>query len=78
MTQRLKRWESPRKPGRNAKGRGGAARQRQLKKQHKRFLKQLKRHSDRAQSQATNPQKSIKKDDLRVILFYAFCSTKKA
>lgn len=42
MTQQLKRWESPRKPGRNQKGRGGSARQRQLKKQHKRFLKQLK------------------------------------
>ncbi len=28
----LKRWESPRKQGRNDKGRGGAARQRQLRK----------------------------------------------
>ncbi len=42
MAQHLKRWESPRKQGRNQKGRGGSARQRQLKKQHKQFLKQLK------------------------------------
>jgi len=32
MTQHLKRWESPRRPGRNDKGRGGSARQRQLRK----------------------------------------------
>ena len=42
MAQHLKRWESPRKQGRNQKGRGGSARQRQLKKRHKQFLKQLK------------------------------------
>ena len=42
MAQRLKRWESPRKSGRNEKGRGGSARQRQLKKQHKRLMKRLK------------------------------------
>ncbi|TRV17946.1 MAG: hypothetical protein EWV40_18040 [Microcystis flos-aquae Mf_WU_F_19750830_S460] len=29
---RLKRWESPRRQGRNDKGKGGSARQRQLKK----------------------------------------------
>lgn len=28
----IKRWESPRREGRNHKGRGGSARQRQLKK----------------------------------------------
>lgn len=32
MAQHLKRWESPRHPGRNNKGRGGSARQRQLRK----------------------------------------------
>lgn len=32
MAQQLKRWESPRRPGRNHKGRGGSARQRQLRK----------------------------------------------
>lgn len=39
---RLKRWESPRKEGRNDKGRGGSARQRQLKKQRQMLRKRLK------------------------------------
>lgn len=39
---RLKRWESPRKEGRNDKGRGGSARQRQLKKQQQMLRKRLK------------------------------------
>jgi hypothetical protein len=38
---RLKRWESPRKEGRNDKGRGGSARQRQLKKQRQMLRKRL-------------------------------------
>lgn len=42
MAQRLKRWESPRKAGRNEKGRGGSARQRQLKKQHRQLMKRLR------------------------------------
>jgi hypothetical protein len=39
---RLKRWESPRREGRNDKGRGGSARQRQLKKQRQMLRKKLK------------------------------------
>jgi hypothetical protein len=39
---RLKRWESPRREGRNDKGRGGYARQRQLKKQQQMLRKKLK------------------------------------
>lgn len=42
MSQRLKRWESPRKEGRNHKGRGGAARARQLKKQTQMLRQKLK------------------------------------
>jgi hypothetical protein len=42
MTQRLKRWESPRRQGRNDKGKGGSARQRQLKKQQQMLRKKLK------------------------------------
>ncbi|HIK31046.1 MAG TPA: hypothetical protein IGS17_17390 [Oscillatoriales cyanobacterium M59_W2019_021] len=41
MTQRLKRWESPRKPGRNSKGKGGSARARQLRKQQQQLRKKL-------------------------------------
>ncbi|BAY08767.1 hypothetical protein [Calothrix sp. NIES-2098] len=39
---RLKRWESPRREGRNDKGRGGSARQRQLKKQRQMLRQRLK------------------------------------
>lgn len=42
MAQRLKRWESPRRQGRNDKGKGGSARARQLKKQQKMLRKRLK------------------------------------
>lgn len=42
MTQRLKRWESPRRQGRNDKGRGGSARLRQLKKQQQMLRNKLK------------------------------------
>ena len=42
MAQYLKRWESPRRRGRNDKGKGGAARRRQIKKQQKMLRKKLK------------------------------------
>ncbi len=42
MARMLKRWESPRKEGRNDKGKGGSARRRQLKKQTQMLRKQLK------------------------------------
>jgi hypothetical protein len=42
MAQRLKRWESPRREGRNDKGKGGAARHRQLKKQTQMLRQKLK------------------------------------
>jgi hypothetical protein len=46
MAQRLKRWESPRNEGRNDKGRGGSARQRQLKKQRQALRRKLKDQTD--------------------------------
>jgi hypothetical protein len=42
MTQRLKSWESPRSEGRNNKGKGGSARQRQLKKRTQMLRQKLK------------------------------------
>ncbi|MEM9904006.1 MAG: hypothetical protein AAF921_03160 [Cyanobacteria bacterium P01_D01_bin.44] len=42
MAQRLKRWESPRRKGRNYKGRGGSARHRQIVKQQQLWRKRLK------------------------------------
>jgi hypothetical protein len=39
---RLKRWESPRREGRNDKGKGGSARKRQLKKREQMLRNKLK------------------------------------
>jgi len=46
VVQRLKRWESPRRQGRNNKGKGGSARQRQLKKQQQMLRKKLKENAE--------------------------------
>jgi hypothetical protein len=55
MAQRLKRWESPRKEGRNDKGKGGSARQRQLKKRTQMLRQKLSdRGNDNNGSQGQN------------------------
>lgn len=41
-SMRIKSWESPRRRGRNDKGKGGSARQRQLKKRDKMLKNKLK------------------------------------
>lgn len=46
MVERLKSWESPRKRGRNDKGKGGTARARQLRKREKLLRKKLKQNQD--------------------------------
>lgn len=50
---RLKRWESPRREGRNDKGRGGSARKRQLKKQRQ-MLRQKLKESQKSDSNKNN------------------------
>ena len=45
MVERLKRWESPRKRGRNDKGKGGSARARQLRKREQMLKQKLKENS---------------------------------
>jgi len=50
---RLKRWESPRKEGRNEKGRGGSARKRQLKKQRQ-MLRQRLKESNKLENNKNN------------------------
>ena len=55
MVQRLKRWESPRRQGRNDKGKGGSARSRQLKKQTQMLRKKLK-EDGKGDSQKGNSQ----------------------
>lgn len=54
MTQ-LKRWESPRREGRNDKGRGGSARQRQKQKQLKQLKQKLKQSDHREGRDAQPP-----------------------
>lgn len=54
MAQRLKRWESPRRQGRNDKGRGGSARQRQIRKQ----LQTLRQKLTESDSSAESSKKS--------------------
>ncbi len=53
---RLKRWESPRKQGRNNKGKGGSARKRQLKKQQQ-MLRQKLKGNDKPDNQSQNNRK---------------------
>lgn len=61
---RLKRWESPRKQGRNDKGKGGSARLRQLKKRDKMLKQKLK-----SASQSNNNHKS-EKEEISSLLFF--------
>lgn len=56
MNQRLKRWESPRREGRNDKGRGGSARARQLKKQTQMLRQRLKEGGGKVQAENTREQ----------------------
>ncbi|MEA5472194.1 hypothetical protein [Spirulina sp. 06S082] len=60
---RLKRWESPRRQGRNHKGKGGSARHRQLKKQQQMMRKKLKGEPIQSQKQSQKQgQKDPRKD----------------
>jgi hypothetical protein len=70
MAQRLKRWESPRNEGRNDKGRGGSARQRQLKKQRQALRRKLKDQTDLKddRNDSTNPNQ--KRRELAVLSFF--------
>ncbi|MBW4614366.1 MAG: hypothetical protein KME21_14050 [Desmonostoc vinosum HA7617-LM4] len=67
---RLKRWESPRKEGRNDKGRGGSARKRQLKKQRQMLRRKLK-ESNKSYIDINNQQGEEK---VFFPLFYGDCS----
>jgi hypothetical protein len=67
MARQLKRWESPRKEGRNDKGKGGSARQRQIKKRNQMLRKKLKdRGNDNHRSQGDRKKGEIHES----LLFY--------
>ena len=59
MARMLKRWESPRKEGRNNKGKGGSARQRQIKKQMQ-MLRQRLKDQGQSSNQGSRPRESSK------------------
>ncbi len=65
MTRQLKRWESPRKEGRNDKGKGGSARQRQVKKQMQMLRKKLKDNGSSAKG-----DKSSRKGENLILSFF--------
>lgn len=46
MSRQLKRWESPRREGRNEKGKGGSARKRQLDKRNRMLSQKLKANGE--------------------------------
>jgi hypothetical protein len=65
---RLKRWESPRREGRNDKGKGGSARKRQLKKQRQMLRQRLKENNSSNNSNNKNQNKREEKQ-----FFPLFC-----
>ncbi|RCJ23300.1 hypothetical protein A6S26_01730 [Nostoc sp. ATCC 43529] len=73
---RLKRWESPRKEGRNDKGRGGSARKRQLKKQRQ-MLRQRLKEGNKANENKENKNNTPGEDKVIFPLFFAFCFEQK-
>lgn len=64
MVQRLKRWESPRKQGRNDKGKGGTARARQLRKREQMLRQKLKTRIDDVTNNDMNNNGSSKPKQL--------------
>jgi len=59
MQQRLKSWESPRRQGRNDKGKGGSARARQLKKQTQALRRKLKEQDNSKNNQSKKRGNSL-------------------
>jgi hypothetical protein len=51
----IKRWESPRRKGRNDKGKGSSARLRQLKKQRQMLRRKLKEINERGERYLSSP-----------------------
>jgi hypothetical protein len=62
MARQLKRWESPRREGRNDKGKGGSARQRQLRKKFQVLRQKLKDQPNEPNTDR-NPNKPQDKPD---------------
>jgi len=70
MAQQLKRWESPRRKGRNHKGRGGSAKQRQYIKRQKLLRKRLQAGIDGAASGKANGSNNARKGEAHEPLLF--------
>ena len=70
MVQRLKRWESPRKQGRNSKGKGGSARARQLRKREQMMRQKLKQNKSESQRDKPNGMASQRGREVVPSLFF--------
>lgn len=68
MSQRLKSWESPRSEGRNNKGKGGSARQRQLKKRTQMLRQKLKEQGHGNNGSQSQNKKGENHDSLLFLL----------
>ena len=68
MARQLKRWESPRKEGRNDKGKGGSARQRQIKKRNQMLRKKLKENGNGNNTNNNQPKKGENHDSLPFLM----------
>ncbi len=73
MVERLKRWESPRKRGRNDKGKGGSARARQLRKREQMLRQKLKKQVEVAKK--TDKLKREGREIIPSLFFGQLCST---
>lgn len=70
---RLKRWESPRREGRNDKGKGGSARKRQLKKQRQMLRQKLKQ-----ENKADDTKNNGKREDKSIFSFFILIQEEKS
>jgi hypothetical protein len=64
MARQLKSWESPRNEGRNDKGKGGSARQRQLKKRTQMLRQKLKDQGNSSKDNQGQNKKGANHDSL--------------
>jgi hypothetical protein len=70
----LKRWESPRREGRNNKGRGGSARKRQLKKQRQMLRQKLKEANQSNKNENKKQNNNYEGGSLNFPLFFKYIS----
>jgi hypothetical protein len=75
MARQLKSWESPRNEGRNDKGKGGSARQRQLKKRTQMLRQKLKDQGNNGKDNQCQNKKGANYDSLLFLSLTALIST---